>query len=101
MPSFGNGARGKDSRSHPASVGRLDLRPYGAHLTSFLGRLHPFPDSRTYDRPPTDGGARRANGSSPPAGAGVADERVALTRQVKEASDIVAVLGSYLTLHPA
>ena len=31
----------------------------------------------------------------------MADERVALTRQVKEASDIVAVLGSYLTLHPA
>jgi DNA primase len=31
----------------------------------------------------------------------VSDDRVALTRQVKEASDIVAVVGSYLTLHPA
>jgi len=31
----------------------------------------------------------------------VADERVALTRRVKEASDIVAVVGSYLSLHPA
>ncbi len=35
------------------------------------------------------------------AGAGVSDQRVALTRQVKEASDIVAVVGSYLTLSPA
>jgi DNA primase len=35
------------------------------------------------------------------AGAGVSDQRVALTRQVKEASDIVAVIGSYLTLTPA
>ena len=31
----------------------------------------------------------------------MSDDRVALTRQVKEASDIVAVVGSYLTLHPA
>jgi DNA primase len=31
----------------------------------------------------------------------VSDDRVALTRQVKEASDIVAVVGSYLTLQPA
>jgi DNA primase len=31
----------------------------------------------------------------------VSDDRGALTRQVKEASDIVAVVGSYLTLHPA
>jgi DNA primase len=31
----------------------------------------------------------------------VSDDRVTLTRQVKEASDIVAVVGSYLTLHPA
>src|SRR5262245_35813001 len=35
------------------------------------------------------------------AGAGLNDQRVALTRQVKEASDIVAVVGSYLTLTPA
>jgi DNA primase len=35
------------------------------------------------------------------AGAGVSDQRVALTRQVKEANDIVAVIGSYLTLTPA
>ena len=34
-------------------------------------------------------------------GAGVADERVAITRQVKEASDIVAVVGSYIPVHPA
>jgi len=31
----------------------------------------------------------------------VSDDRVTLTRQVKEASDIVAVVGSYLSLHPA
>lgn len=31
----------------------------------------------------------------------MSDDRVALTRQVKEASDIVAVVGSYLTLQPA
>ena len=31
----------------------------------------------------------------------MSDDRVTLTRQVKEASDIVAVVGSYLTLHPA
>lgn len=31
----------------------------------------------------------------------MSDDRGALTRQVKEASDIVAVVGSYLTLHPA
>jgi DNA primase len=31
----------------------------------------------------------------------VSDDPVTLTRQVKEASDIVAVVGSYLTLHPA
>jgi DNA primase len=31
----------------------------------------------------------------------VSDDRVALTRQVKEASDIVAVVGSYLSLAPA
>jgi DNA primase len=31
----------------------------------------------------------------------VSDDRGALTRQVKEASDIVAVVGSYLTLQPA
>lgn len=31
----------------------------------------------------------------------MSDDRVTLTRQVKEASDIVAVVGSYLALHPA
>jgi DNA primase len=31
----------------------------------------------------------------------VSDDRVTLTRQVKEASDIVAVVGSYLTVSPA
>ena len=31
----------------------------------------------------------------------MSDDRVALTRQVKEASDIVAVVGSYLAIHPA
>ena len=31
----------------------------------------------------------------------MSDDRVALTRQVKEASDIVAVVGSYLAVHPA
>jgi DNA primase len=35
------------------------------------------------------------------AGAVVPDDRVTLTRQVKEASDIVAVVGSYLAVHPA
>ncbi len=31
----------------------------------------------------------------------MSDDRVTLTRQVKEASDIVAVVGSYVSLHPA
>ncbi len=35
------------------------------------------------------------------AGRPLAEDRVALTRQVKEASDIVAVVGSYLALQPA
>jgi DNA primase len=39
--------------------------------------------------------------TSAPAGARVSEDRVALTRQVKEASDIVAVVGSYLSLQPA
>ena len=31
----------------------------------------------------------------------MADDRVALTKQVKEANDIVAVVGSYIALHPS
>ncbi len=38
---------------------------------------------------------------NPVQGASVSQDRAALTQQVKQASDIVAILGSYLTVYPA
>src|SRR5215216_3996801 len=81
---------------HFCVVGRVFRPPHGAFLPRPLAGS---PVPRPADPPASPVTARDLGG--PPAGAGVSDDRVTLTRQVKEASDIVAVVGSYLTLHPA
>ncbi|HEX3148149.1 MAG TPA: DNA primase [Gemmataceae bacterium] len=65
--------------------------------STILGRLA-GPEHPSFASAPGTGELDR---TSAPAGARVSEDRVALTRQVKDASDIVAVVGSYLSLQPA
>jgi DNA primase len=99
MPSTGNGAIERN-RFPLRLLAGCSQRPVGAHLLCSWLAL-PVSDPRACEFRPFCLGSTRASAVSLFAGASVADQRVALTRQVKEASDIVAVVGSYLTLTPA